>query len=87
MQSKIRRQCFERDKYRCRSCNNSNGLHPHHIVYRSAGGKDELSNLVTVCWVCHRAIHDGFMNCWIEDTPNVSTFGQVIFARLKGWKP
>ena len=61
MQSKIRRQCFERDKYHCRHCNNTNGLHPHHIVYRSAGGKDELDNLVTVCWICHRQIHDGFL--------------------------
>lgn len=29
----------------------------HHIVFRSAGGSDELSNLVWVDYTCHEAIH------------------------------
>ena len=29
----------------------------HHIVYRSAGGTDDLSNLIDVCGLCHEAEH------------------------------
>lgn len=29
----------------------------HHLVYRSAGGPDELSNLVWLCRTCHTAEH------------------------------
>lgn len=30
----------------------------HHIVYRSAGGLDVLSNLLWLCFKCHQAEHD-----------------------------
>ena len=78
----LRVQCFKRDNYHCRHCNNTNGLHPHHIVYRSAGGPDELDNLIILCWICHRAVHDGFLKirAMLED-------GTAIFVRLRGWKP
>ncbi len=29
----------------------------HHIVFRSAGGKDELINLVAICRNCHDKAH------------------------------
>jgi predicted HNH restriction endonuclease len=38
------------------------GLHPHHVEYRSAGGEDELDNLVTLCAWCHAALHDGHLS-------------------------
>jgi hypothetical protein len=55
-----------RDKHRCRSCSKPapiNGIgvlqkaHRHHIVYRSAGGKDTPENLCTLCARCHFAEH------------------------------
>lgn len=55
-----------RDGKACRCCDkrsdpDATGLlergHRHHIVYRSAGGKDETSNLVTLCGNCHEAEH------------------------------
>jgi 5-methylcytosine-specific restriction endonuclease McrA len=55
-----------RDKRECRVCgvrSNPNGTglldrgHRHHIVYRSAGGQDISSNLVTLCAACHNAEH------------------------------
>ena len=57
----MRQKVYERDNYRCRFCNYSMGLHPHHIKYKSAGGSDTLDNLITLCWICHRAVHDGFL--------------------------
>jgi 5-methylcytosine-specific restriction endonuclease McrA len=29
----------------------------HHIVYRSAGGADDLANVLTLCWRCHQKEH------------------------------
>ena len=46
---------FERDGYKCQVCGgDGNGkLHVHHIVKRKFGGKDEQSNLTTLCPACH----------------------------------
>lgn len=58
---------WTRDKERCRVCGRLTktvGLNPktrataHHVVYRSAGGSDELWNLATVCGQCHADEHD-----------------------------
>jgi hypothetical protein len=55
-----------RDGKQCRSCDKrsdpeSTGLlkrgHRHHLVYRSAGGKDVSDNLVTLCAQCHSDEH------------------------------
>lgn len=54
-----------RDKRACRCCEKRTnaddvGLlrgHRHHIVYRSAGGKDISGNLVTLCAECHNDEH------------------------------
>jgi hypothetical protein len=54
-----------RDKRRCRCCGKKTnpddvGLlrgHRHHLVYRSAGGKDESGNLLTLCARCHTDEH------------------------------
>ena len=32
---------------------------PHHIKYKSQGGKDEVKNLILLCIHCHRLVHDG----------------------------
>ena len=31
----------------------------HHIVYRSAGGGDEIDNLIGLCRDCHELAHEG----------------------------
>lgn len=62
-----RRECIERDDYRCQSCgmhenNHWRGLSVHHITplrhFRHGGGVDyesanALGNLVTLCDACH----------------------------------
>jgi hypothetical protein len=61
-----------RDMYMCMHCGNEDrdALHLHHAVYRSRGGKHEDDNLVTICFRCHREIHDGLLyvtninDCW-----------------------
>ena len=55
---------FERDGWRCTvpGCSSRRNLHAHHIVFRSAGGGDELANLTTLCAVHHqRGVHEGLI--------------------------
>ena len=51
-----------RDGYTCHYCkgrHKDSRLEVHHIVFRSRGGSDEESNLVTLCHTCHKDLHDG----------------------------
>jgi len=53
---------FERDGWRCvfPGCTAQRNLQVHHIVFRSAGGSNELSNLATLCAFHHqRGVHGG----------------------------
>lgn len=52
----LRTAIFERDKYRCKRCDKrfkTNSLSAHHIMPRSAGGSNDMSNLTTLCNPCH----------------------------------
>lgn len=55
---RARDEAFRRDGWRCRVCGSPSQLHAHHVRRRSQGGRDEASNLLTVCAPCHRDIHD-----------------------------
>ena len=57
---------FERDEHRCRTpaCSKRADLHGHHIVFRSRGGSDDPSNVVTACYGHHQqGVHDGHLHC------------------------
>lgn len=93
----LSRQVFHRDGLRCNNpgCGQREGLHAHHVQFRSNGGRTELDNLVTVCRNCHALIHKGFLAVtgtaktgfrWqphpnIED--NTSTDVEAIMAELR----
>ncbi len=49
----LRRLVHERDGDSCILCGWPYGLDCHHVVYRSGGGEDIASNLVTLCRKCH----------------------------------
>ena len=56
---RVKFQVMRRDRFICRCCGKratTNG-DPHHILYRSHGGKDEPENLVWLCRRCHDAVH------------------------------
>ena len=62
--SQIRQQVLLRDGYRCLSCRvkvTSAQADIHHLLPRSMGGSDELSNLITLCDGCHAAHHPTLM--------------------------
>ena len=62
----IRAACWGRDGGKCRACGKVVKLrsdspfdlmHAHHIIFRSAGGADELSNRLCLCGICHDDVH------------------------------
>ena len=71
---------YKRDGHRCRSCNSSENLTPHHVIFRSQLGPDDLENLICLCINCHNAVHDRFLLIKSVD-------GAVKFTRLKNWRP
>lgn len=50
---------FDRDNYMCRKCNGENGISPHHVIFRSKSRNHHPDNLITLCFDCHRMVHDG----------------------------
>lgn len=51
---------LNRDNYTCQNCKTKKGtMEVHHIIYRSNGGSDEETNLITLCRKCHDDIHKG----------------------------
>jgi 5-methylcytosine-specific restriction endonuclease McrA len=55
----LRIACLMRDGYHCQQCGKQKvRLEAHHIVYREHGGKDTLSNLLTLCSATFRKARD-----------------------------
>ncbi len=56
----LRIACLMRDGYQCQQCGKQRvRLEAHHIIFREQGGKDTLTNLLTLCAACHKEIHQG----------------------------
>ena len=58
----VKAYVLQRDNYKCqsgRTAKHSNKLHVHHKVFRSQGGTDAPSNLITLCEKCHNDLHAG----------------------------
>jgi len=56
----LRLACLMRDGYRCQQCGKAGvRLEAHHLIFREHGGKDTLSNLLTLCEQCHHRLHEG----------------------------
>ena len=58
--SSRREAILHRDNYTCQCCGKKNcRLEVHHIIFRSNGGTDDESNLITLCEDCHKKVHKG----------------------------
>ena len=59
----VRQAVYERDGKRCRLCGTTSAysFSVHHVIYRSEGGTNELSNLILLCGSgsqgCHLKVH------------------------------
>jgi len=54
---RLRLQVLERDRWRCQHCGSLADLQVHHLKSRSRLGDDAEHNLVTLCALCHEALH------------------------------
>jgi hypothetical protein len=57
----LRRAVLARDRHRCSvpGCTHTHFVDVHHVRPRSAGGRNTLANLITLCTAHHRAVHRG----------------------------
>ena len=62
---------YERDGWRCGApgCTSQKNLEDHHLVYRSRGGGDELSNRICLCRFHHQQGEHGENTRWYGRAP------------------
>ena len=54
----LRKLVLKRDDYHCRICNaHDMRLDVHHIIPIANGGPNWMTNLITLCQICHEQIH------------------------------
>lgn len=57
----VRKYVFERDRFHCQSCGKTDteaNLNVDHIIPLARGGKNDLSNLQTLCFDCNQRKRD-----------------------------
>ena len=56
---RLRRRVLTRDRHQCQDCRRQGlaRVEVHHTRHLADGGTDDLENLVTLCYDCHRARH------------------------------
>jgi 5-methylcytosine-specific restriction endonuclease McrA len=54
LSANIRNAVLDRDGHECLRCGSTEKLQIHHIIPYSRGGKDEMQNLATLCYECHK---------------------------------
>lgn len=55
----IRPLVLERDNHTCQKCGSKGYLEVNHIIPKSKGGTNDMSNLITLCDLCHAEEHKG----------------------------
>ena len=60
---------------RCCNCGSTEDVEYHHVVPLANGGTNNISNIVPVCFRCHKAIH-GARQSWIEMAKRSENFGR-----------
>ena len=80
----IRYYVFHRDNYTCQVCKKSKDkiLNTHHIIYKSHGGSDRPSNLITVCTDCHTHKNHqkgSILYKWMQENKKVPSYKETPF--------
>lgn len=55
---------LERDEYKCAYCESEVNLQLDHLIPRSKGGKDEVTNLVISCRSCNSSRRNMNLTAW-----------------------
>ena len=57
-------------QHKCAVCMNNDYLEFHHLIPKSAGGSDDIDNIILLCGRCHASIHGRTFN---PKYPNCNT--------------
>lgn len=57
----------EKSDFRCGCCGTRDNLHIHHIIPLKDGGNNSLKNLILLCEFCHKRIHSGKEELYLEN--------------------
>lgn len=90
MRPGLRFKVLTRDNYTCRYCGAKAPdvkLHVDHVVPKSAGGRDELGNLVTACQACNLGKHASLTEQSLPDLDRVEFWERLREQeeRAMGW--
>jgi hypothetical protein len=68
-----RTKVMAKARHRCQTpgCNHTRFLEIHHIIPRSKGGDNEISNLRVFCSACHSRIHTHGSNLMVKSPPTI----------------
>ncbi len=70
---------LHRDGYKCKygkgKCDEK--LHVHHIIFKSNGGSDKPENLITLCALHHKELHDGKLGAFLDIEKKFSKAAQI----------
>jgi 5-methylcytosine-specific restriction endonuclease McrA len=73
---------------KCCRCGKTERCHPHHIIPKSAGGKDDFDNFISLCFDCHvgnDGIHNGKWKIEsIVGKDTLNTLSKEYNTRYKG---
>jgi len=81
----VKAYVLNRDNYTCQKCKIKKGkLHVHHLVFRSNGGTNTITNLITLCSNCHDKLHSGeFKIKGIKSKTKHATEIGIVKSQLK----
>lgn len=81
----IKAYVLSRDGYQCQKCKTKEGkLHVHHIMFKSNGGTNAPTNLITLCDDCHNKLHKGeFEIKGIRSKTKHATETGIVKSQLK----
>lgn len=71
---------------RCQACGATKDLHVHHMDYDRFGGRERLSDLMGLCYTCHREVHRLHRKAGRKDLRTV-TLRYVNTMRAKRIRP
>jgi hypothetical protein len=82
----VRYFVFARDNYTCQVCKKKGRiLNTHHIIYRSQGGSNRASNLISVCTDCHTYEHHQkgqILWKWMKEKKKAPSFKETPFMNI-----
>ncbi|OON94834.1 MAG: paclitaxel/taxanoid biosynthesis susceptibility protein TS1 [Epulopiscium sp. Nele67-Bin001] len=90
----LREYILHRDNHTCQNpdCKNKSEnpiLETHHIIFRSNGGTNTPSNLITLCSKCHTCANHKkgkFLDLWQTTKPKIRSFKDSTFMSMVRWR-